>query len=101
MSSAVESLQAKQAEAARKIQGEKSKISTIEQDNIQLGTTLKKTKEEYEVLVATHDWTKSALSSALSAQEEYRMGYNALKQGLGKAKEELNANHQELAELRV
>merc|ERR1719161_801706 len=59
---------------------------------------LDKSREEFELLRASHTRTKSALDSALQAQDAYRKEYHATRVVLEKAKEDYAKQTQELAE---
>eukprot|EP00747_Dinoflagellata_sp_TGD_P095936 gnl/TRDRNA2_/TRDRNA2_166668_c1_seq3.p1 gnl/TRDRNA2_/TRDRNA2_166668_c1~~gnl/TRDRNA2_/TRDRNA2_166668_c1_seq3.p1 ORF type:complete len:474 (+),score=157.27 gnl/TRDRNA2_/TRDRNA2_166668_c1_seq3:83-1504(+) len=59
-----------------------------------------KSREEFELLRASHTRTKSALDSALQAQDAYRKEYHATRVILEKAKEDYAKQTQELAEER-
>mmetsp|Transcript_51437 Transcript_51437/g.122289 ORF Transcript_51437/g.122289 Transcript_51437/m.122289 type:complete len:599 (-) Transcript_51437:83-1879(-) len=59
---------------------------------------LSKAREEYETLHQSQTWTRSALDSALGAQEEYRKGYTTMRAELLQTKDELQAISDQLAQ---
>lgn len=73
-------------------------IKSYEQRQIEMSAKLEASRDEYETLHATHSQTRSALDSALKAQDAYRKQYHATHEELARIKDEYKRCSEELTQ---
>jgi len=117
----VEAINARQAEAAKRMKEGKSTVVKLRQEvaNVQnqlhtmssskddtekttqeIASHMERIQVEHNSLHVVHSKTKSSLDSALAAQEEYRKGCNSLRAALNKATEDMGKKEQELESIK-